>query len=49
MMVYEYREETIATHNELRRILEEAGCPEIGDVLIDEICVLFGYEGTTEE
>lgn len=35
-------------HNDLREILEKSGAKEYGDILIDEICRLFGYPETTD-
>lgn len=36
-------------HENLRSILIKYGCPEFGDVIIDEICELFEFPTTTEE
>jgi hypothetical protein len=36
-------------HDKLRKILIEYGCEEYGDVIIDEICVLFNHNKTKEE
>lgn len=36
-------------HEELRSILIKNGCPEVGDVIIDEISKLFGHSTTTED
>ena len=39
----------MSKHNQLRKILISSGAEEFGDVVIDEICELFGYELTPEE
>jgi len=40
-------EQLIVQHEKLREILIDYGNEEYGDVIIDEICVLFNYPPTT--
>jgi len=35
-------------HNALRKILSKAGCQDFGDVIIDDICNVFGFPDTKE-
>lgn len=35
-------------HDRLRTLLIDANSPEVGDVLLDEICALFNYPDTNE-
>lgn len=36
-------------HDELRNILIENNCPEVGDAIIDSICKVFGYPDTNTD